>query len=268
MRIAVLGAGHMGSWLIKELSSNNEVCIYDLDSSRAERIKNAAILKEYAELRDFKPEMLINAVSLQNTIDAFESAVSYLPSDCIISDIASVKEGISDYYKKSTFRFASVHPMFGPTFANVDLLENESVIIINESDREGARFFRNFFDNLGLNIYEYSFDQHDQMTAYSLAIPFASTMVFTACMNTTVVPGSTFKKHLEIARGLLSEDDYLLAEILFNPYSLHQLEKVTSCLEFLKHVIKEKDSEEAIKFFNRLRKNIQQVRVSSNSEVQ
>lgn len=257
MKIAVLGAGHMGSWLAKELTRNNEVCIYDLDRLKAERIQNAAVLKEYAELQNFRPRILINAVSLRNTLDAFDSAVSYLPSDCIISDVASVKEGIFDYYKKSTFRFISVHPMFGPTFANSDWVENENVIIIKESDEKGARFFRDFFDRIGLNIYECSFKEHDQMTAYSLTLPFASTMVFAACMNTTTVPGSTFKKHWEIAKGLLSEDDYLLAEILFNPYSLHQLEKVTSRLEFLKHVIRGKDTEEAIKFFNRLRENIQ-----------
>ena len=257
MKIAIIGAGHMGSWLVMEFSRYNEVCVYDLDQSKAEKIQNAAILKEYAELKAFKPEMLINAVSLQNTLEAFDSTVSYLPPECIISDVASVKEGISDYYKKSAFRFASVHPMFGPTFSNVEQLKNENVIIIKESDPKGVLFFRDFFKNLGLNIYEYSFDQHDQMTAYSLTLPFASTMVFAACMNTTAVPGNTFKKHREIAKGLLSEDDYLLAEILFNPYSLDQLEKVTSRLEFLKHVIKGKDSEEAIKFFNRLRENIQ-----------
>ena len=45
-----------------------------------------------------------------------------------------------------------------------------------------------------------------QMIAYSLTLPFASTMVFAACMNNTAVPGTTFRKHLEIAKGLLQED--------------------------------------------------------------
>lgn len=257
MKIAVLGAGHMGSWLIKELSRNNDVCVYDRDRSRAQKIKNAAILREYSELRNFGPEILINAVSLQNTIDAFKSASLYLPDYCMISDMASVKGSIPDYYKKTNFRFVSVHPMFGPTFANVEKLQNENVIIIKESDREGAQFFWSFFNSLGLNIYEYSFEEHDQMIAYSLALPFASTMVFASCIDSSAVPGTTFKKHLEIAKALLSEDDYLLAEILFNDYSLPQLEKVTSRLEFLKHVIREKDIEEAKKIFARLRKNIQ-----------
>jgi len=76
-------------------------------------------------------------------------------------------------------------------------------------------------------------------------------------MDSSAVPGSTFKKHHEIAKGLLSEDDTLLAEILFNPYSLSQLEEVTNKLEFLKHVIRQRDFDEAEKFFNRLRKNIE-----------
>jgi len=256
MRIAILGVGHMGSWLAGELAEKHKICVYDLDRSKAEKIQPATILREYAELKHFQPEILINAVSLQRTQEAFESARPYLPAHCLISDVASVKSGAVEYYKRSPFRFVSVHPMFGPTFANVDRLENENVIIISESDPEGARFFREFFSDRGLQIYQYSFEEHDKMIAYSLVLPFASTMVFAACMDTTVVPGSTFKKHREIARGLLSEDDYLLAEILFSPHSLQQLEKVTIRLEFLKHVIRAKDTEEAQKFFSRLRRNV------------
>ena len=257
MKIAVLGAGHMGGWLIKTLSQDHKVCVLDTDCSRTEKIRSAEVISAYSRLKSFKPDLLVNAVSLQNTIEAFESASSYLPDYCIISDVASVKGKIPDYYREQAFRYVSVHPMFGPTFANVGRIEDENVIIIKESDRKGRQFFEDFFSNLRLKIHEYSFDEHDQMIAYSLSLPFASTMVFAACMNNTTVPGTTFKKHMEIARGLLSEDDYLLCEILFNSYSLPQLDRVTGRLEFLKHVIKGKDIEEAKKFFDSLRKNIQ-----------
>jgi prephenate dehydrogenase len=204
----------------------------------------------------FAPEILINAVSLENTIEAFESAEPHLPKDCIISDVASVKGPIVEYYRKCPFRFVSTHPMFGPTFANVEELSKENVILIQESDEEGAKFFHELFSDLNLNIFGYSFEQHDRIIAYSLTLPFASTMVFAACMDITTVPGTTFNKHLEIAQGLLAEDDYLLSEILFNPHSLTQLEQVTHRLDFLKHVIRQRDFEEVQKFFNRLRQNI------------
>jgi prephenate dehydrogenase len=94
------------------------------------------------------------------------------------------------------------------------------------------------------------------MIAYSLALPFISTMVFAACMTDLAVPGTTFKKHLDIAKGLLSENDDLLTEIIFNPQALTQLEHITNRLEFLKHVIRQRDGEEAVKFFNGLRRNL------------
>ncbi len=257
MKIAVLGAGHMGMWLVRMLSLNNELCVFDIDKTRLTKLPDVHVLEGYAGLKGFKPELIINAVSLQNTIEAYESALPHISHDCILADVSSVKGKMPEFYGRKPFRFVSVHPMFGPTFANVDRLSNENVIIIRESDATGAQFFREFFGDLGLNIYEFSFDEHDRMIAYSLTIPFASTMVFAACMDNKAVPGTTFKKHLGIARGLLSEDDYLLSEILFNPHSLPQLEKVTSRLDFLKHVIRERDSEEARKFFKRLRKNIE-----------
>lgn len=256
MKIAVLGAGHMGRWLTSELARDHQVAVYDTDGARTSGLPLVTSLTGMTGLEKFAPEFLINAVSLQNTVRAFEAAVPHLSSHCLLCDVASVKGEIPAYYKKSGFRFASVHPMFGPTFANVQQLKDENAIIISESDPQGVRFFRDFFARLGLNIAECSFAEHDRMIAYSLALPFASTMVFAASMERTTVPGTTFKKHLEIARGLLSEDDYLLGEIIFGPHSLEQLEKVTSRLEFLKHVIRGRDYEEAKAFFARLRENI------------
>ncbi len=256
MRIVILGAGNMGTWFASCLNEQHKVGIYDLKEELSLNISGITIFPEMSEIRDFKPELLINAVSIQNTTTAFESVAPFLPGDCIISDVMSVKGRIHEYYKRCNFRFVSIHPMFGPTFAKGDRRKEENVIIIQESCFEGSQFFRNFFMELNIRIFEYSFEEHDQLIAYSLTLPFASSLVFVANMDSIAVPGTTFKKHQEIAKGLLSEDDALLSEILFNHYSLAQLEKVTNKLEFLKHIIKQRDFEEAKKFFDNLRKRI------------
>ncbi|HSB46758.1 MAG TPA: prephenate dehydrogenase [Candidatus Bilamarchaeum sp.] len=256
MRIAILGAGKMGSWLARTLSDGNEVAVYDPDAEKAASAGGAEALSSLSALDGFAPEMLINAASLQNTVRAFEEAAPHLPQGCLICDVASIKGEIPAYYRKAGMRFASVHPMFGPTFADMEALRKENAVIIKESDPSGAAFFREFFGKLGVRIFEYTFDEHDRMMAYSLTTPFTASLVFAACMESTAVPGTTFERHRKIARGLLSEDDHLLAEILFNKYSVSQLEKITSRLEFLKHVIKAKDYEEARIFFEKLRKNV------------
>ncbi len=256
MKIFILGAGRMGSWLTEELCHDHEVAVFDTDPKKMKYFFNVKRFMNIDEVKAFKPALFINCVSLQKTEEVFNTVIPLLPKNCIISDIASVKNGLADYYTKSGMRFVSTHPMFGPTFGNVRNLSSESAIIIKGSDPEGKKFFHDLYSSLKLNLYEYSFDEHDSIIAYSLSTPFASTLVFAACMKKIDVPGTTFKRHMDIAKGLLSEDDYLLSEILFNPYTLKQIESINSQLSYLTHVIKDHDSEEMTKFLHKLRKNI------------
>jgi prephenate dehydrogenase len=257
MKICILGAGKMGTWLTDALCLQHEVAVYDPDMERLRFIFNTQRLTKPQEISAFDPELLINAANLKYTIPAFEAVIDYLPGSCIISDIASVKTGLEDFYKKSGHRFVSTHPMFGPTFGNLKELSQQHAIIISESDHMGKAFFKDFFRSLGLNIHEYSFEEHDRTIAYSLSIPFASTLVFAACMKKQDAPGTTFRKHHEIAKGLLSEDDYLLTEILMNPFTVGQVEQIREELKGLLGLIKNKDTEGLQFFLKKVRMNIE-----------
>ncbi|MCK4748630.1 MAG: prephenate dehydrogenase [Bacteroidales bacterium] len=256
MRIAIIGAGNMGSWLVESLCLDYEVGVFDTERSKLKYFFNSRKFLYYEEILDFTPDLLINAVSLDKTIVLFNEIISYLPENCIIADITSVKSGLEAYYKKLGRRFVSTHPMFGPTFGNVKNLSNENAIIITESDEEGKAFFREFYEGLQIKIHEYSFREHDETIAYSLSIPFSSTMVFAACMKEQEAPGTTFKKHFGIAEGLLSEDDYLLSEILMSPYSLEQVENVRDQLNDLIALIKNGEAADFTQLFGELRANI------------
>ena len=237
MKILILGAGKMGSFFSDVLSFEHEVAIYDTDPQRLRFTFNTQRMTTMEEIEAFKPELLINAATVKYTIPAFESVLPHIPESCIISDIASVKTGLPEFYKKAKRSFVSTHPMFGPTFANLGSLSEENAIIITESDHLGKVFFKDLYSRLHLNIFEYTFKQHDETIAYSLSIPFVSTMVFAATMKHQDAPGTTFKRHMNIARGLFSEDDYLLTEILFNPHTGEQLEKIQEQLSTLQNII-------------------------------
>jgi len=255
-KIAIIGAGKMGSWLVESLCLDHEVGVFDLDRNRLKYFFNSHRFLSFEEIRDFQPEILINAVSLNNTINLFREILPFLPENCIISDITSVKNGLQDFYNECGRRFVSTHPMFGPTFANIRELSNENAIIITESDPEGKNFFRQFYHSLNLNIYEYNFSDHDETIAYSLSIPFSSSLVFAACMKKQEAPGTTFRKHLDLARGVLSEDDYLLSEILFNPFTITQVEKIRKQLATLIEIVGERNFDELKIFFEGLRRNL------------
>ena len=257
MRILIMGAGKMGSFLCDALSFQHETAVYDVDAQRLRFVYNTYRFTTLEEIRDFRPELLINAVTVKYTLEAFEKVLPYLPKDCIISDIASVKTGLKDFYEKSGFRFVSTHPMFGPTFASLNNLSSENAIIISEGDHLGKVFFKDFYQSMHLNNFEYTFDEHDETVAYSLSIPFVSTLVFSAVMKHQEAPGTTFKKHMGIAKGLLSEDDYLLQEILFNPRTPGQVENIRLELKRLLEIISNKDAEAMKAFLTDIRRKIQ-----------
>lgn len=246
----------MGSFFLDLLSFEHETAVYEKAPERLRFTFNTLRFTTMKEIENFKPELVINAVTVKYTISAFEEVIPHLPADCIISDIASVKTGLKDFYSKCGHRYVSTHPMFGPTFANLNQLSHENAIIINEGDYMGRIFFKDLYNRIGLSIYEYSFEEHDKTVAYSLSIPFVSTFVFAAVMKHQDAPGTTFKRHMNIAKGVLSEDDYLLQEILFNPYTSEQVEQIRTELKELLGIIERKDEKGMEAYLTKIRSNL------------
>ena len=256
MRILILGAGKMGSFFVDLLSFEHETAVFDVDPKRLRFMYNTQRFTSMDEIDAFRPELVINAVTLKYTLDVFNEVLPHLPADCIISDIASVKTGLREFYEQCGRRYVSTHPMFGPTFANLGSLSSENAIIISEGDYMGRIFFRDLYSRLGLHICEYTFDEHDETVAYSLSIPFVSTFVFAAVMKHQDAPGTTFKRHMQIARGVLGEDDTLLREILFNPRTSGQVSKIREELKELMEIIDAKDEDGLNAYLKKIRANI------------
>ena len=98
MKILVLGAGKMGSFFIDLLSFDHEVAVYEKDPKRMRFTYNCQRFTDMEEIRGFAPELVINAVTLKYTIPVFKEVIPYLSKECIISDIASVKTDLKEFY--------------------------------------------------------------------------------------------------------------------------------------------------------------------------
>lgn len=246
----------MGSFFTDVLSFDHECAVYEIDAKRMRFLYNTQRFTSLDEIDAFKPELVINAVTLKYTVSVFQEIIPHLPSDCIISDISSVKTDLRAFYESTGMRYVSTHPMFGPTFANLGALSTENAIVIKEGDYMGRIFFLDLYRRLGLNVHEYTFEEHDEAMAYSLSVPFVSTFVFSAVMKHQDAPGTTFKRHLKIAKGVLSEDDTLLREILFNPRTKNHVEQIRAELKDLIAIIDDKDEDAFAKYLARIRSNI------------
>ncbi|MCX7654728.1 MAG: prephenate dehydrogenase/arogenate dehydrogenase family protein [Fervidobacterium sp.] len=247
----VLGLGKMGSWFKESL----EKFVLQNPTYKGWKVlgydKNMNIPLE--NVLTAAPSIVLNCVSLDNVVDAFKSVESFIDQQTVLCDIASVKTNLAQFYTNSQHKFCSFHPMFGPTFAKMDRIKGENVIFIKGSDEETTTFFEEFFFPYSMKFFYMTFEEHDEMMAYSLSVPFIASFVFGSRVDNTVVPGTTFKKHIDILLGLLSEDDKLISEILFNKHSVKEIEKISSNLEYLKHIVMDKDQEELSKFLKKLR---------------
>ena len=247
----------MGSFFSDLLSFDHQVAMYDTDARKLRFTYNVERFSSLDEVDAFNPDLVINAATVRYTIEAFKAVTPHLNNPhCILSDIASVKTGLPEYYANCGFEFTSTHPMFGPTFASLSNLANENAIIITEGSEKGKQFFLELYNRLGLHIEHYSFEQHDITIAYSLSIPFAATLAFASVMKHQDAPGTTYKRHMAIARGLMSEDDFLLTEILFNPHTVEQIGKIQDKLETLKEIVARKDSNAMKEFLEQVRENL------------
>lgn len=256
MRILIIGAGKMGSFFSDLLSFKHSVAVFETNPQRLRFTYNVRRMSSPDEIADFDPQLVINAATVKYTLDAFRMVIPYIGKECILADIASVKTGLPEFYAECGHPFVSTHPMFGPTFASLSNLQDENAIIISEGDHLGKVFFKDLYNELHLNIREYTFKEHDEVIAYSLSIPFTSTLVFGSVMKHQDAPGTTYKRHMAIARGLMSEDDFLLTEILFNPHTVEQIDKIQDKLETLKEIVARKDSNAMKEFLEQVRENL------------
>lgn len=256
MRILIIGAGKMGSFFSDLLSFKHSVAVFETNPQRLRFTYNVRRMSSPDEIADFDPQLVINAATVKYTLEAFRMVIPYIGKECILADIASVKTGLPEFYAECGHPFVSTHPMFGPTFASLSNLQDENAIIISEGDHLGKVFFKDLYNELHLNIREYTFKEHDEVIAYSLSIPFTSTLVFGSVMKHQDAPGTTYKRHMAIARGLMSEDDFLLTEILFNPHTVEQIDKIQDKLETLKEIVAHKDSNAMKEFLEQVRENL------------
>ena len=100
----------MGSFFIDLLSFDHEVAVYEKDAKKMRFTYNCQRFTTLDEVKNFDPELVINAVTVKYTLPAFKEVLPYVPTECIISDIASVKTGLKDSYEQSGHPYVSTHP--------------------------------------------------------------------------------------------------------------------------------------------------------------
>ncbi len=83
MKILILGAGKMGTFLTDVLCLQHEVALYDRNPEKLRFVFNTLRLSQKEEIKEFQPELVINCVTLKYTIDTFKEIIPLTPKNCI-----------------------------------------------------------------------------------------------------------------------------------------------------------------------------------------
>ena len=75
----------MGSFFTDLLSFQHETAVYDIDPKRLRFVYNTCRFTSLEEIREFQPELVINAATVKYTIEAFNQVLPVLPKDCILT---------------------------------------------------------------------------------------------------------------------------------------------------------------------------------------
>jgi prephenate dehydrogenase len=238
-RVVIAGYGKMGSWLWNLLHDKFKVAVYETDKRIIDSTSGVDFIDPVSRISEFNPDIFINCVTPYNTIAAFQTVLPYLSADCILSDIASVKEGLVPFYDKCRHRFVSVHPMFGPTFSDMARPGGLTAYIISESDEKSKGFFRDIFSGAAINQIDIGFEEHDRLMATTLSVPVLSALLLHSAGTVDRVAGTTYEKYYELASRVFSEDDDLLNYILSNYNTQNVISKMSETLKQISEALAE-----------------------------
>ncbi len=120
-----------------------------------------------AKIKDAsRADIVIVAVPLTKTLDVALKAASFMQDGSLLSDLSSVKNGVSDRIAESTpqaIEYVSLHPLFGPQPTPV---YGQSMIVLPYRKGRTWRRVSTAFKGLGLTMRETSAEEHDRTMAY------------------------------------------------------------------------------------------------------
>lgn len=239
MRFAIVGVGKIGSWLAQTLAAVHEVTVFDCAANRYLALKQVTPVATLDALRQAQPDCVLCATPLHTTAEVLHQLDSLLPRSVVFGDVASLKKQARLFYNQSGRRFVSFHPMFGPTFADMQSLTGEEAVIINESDLEFATCIDSFFTEQGIKTRRLSFREHDRLMMSSLLTPYLSSLLLIELLADISAPGTTLARQREVARGVFSHPTEYLAEIFSAQESKDVMSSAVRLLESLQRMSKE-----------------------------
>lgn len=166
MKVAIIGTGAMGRWLVDFAKQNlGEVVLADAIAAKAERVAtefgvNFRSVPEAAA----EAELVLVAVPISKTPDVIKSIAGQVQRGTLLADVSSVKSDVIEAMQtiEAKIELVSLHPLFGPGATSV---KGKDFVVIPVKPGKRYAALKNRLLELGARVTEMGAEDHDRLMA-------------------------------------------------------------------------------------------------------
>lgn len=166
MKVAIIGTGAMGRWLVDFAKQNlGEVVLADAITAKAERVAtefgvNFRSVPEAAA----EAELVLVAVPISKTPDVIKSIAGQVQRGTLLADVSSVKSDVIEAMQtiEAKIELVSLHPLFGPGATSV---KGKDFVAIPVKPGKRYAALKNRLLELGARVTEMGAEDHDRLMA-------------------------------------------------------------------------------------------------------
>lgn len=211
-KVTIIGHGRFGQTLERLLKDDFDLTIYT-------RKGDVSLEKAYAS------DVIFFAVPIASFEEVIKEHKKYFRPEQVLIDVLSVKMHPRDifetYLKDTKIQALLTHPMFGPD-SSKNGFENLPMILDKfKTDKETYDFWKNYFAEKKLHVFEMSAEEHDKLAANSQGVThFIGRLLGEFDMQPTPIDTVGAKKLQEVKEQTCNDTWELFTNLQhFNPYT-------------------------------------------------
>ena len=223
IEFAVIGTGRFGYFWCRHLSKHYPTFAFDIDRECRRKVERFAT---WASLEECLTKKYIFLTIPIHSIKEFLINHHHdIKRGSVIIDCASVKVPVLDWFKDhlpQDVYYVASHPLFGPDSAKHKLRENIIMVMPGQVPLgDYQRLIQFFTRNLGLQVYNLTADEHDEMMAYNLnLVHFLGRALDDLGITKLPIMMSSLSKLNDIVRVVMNDTTELFLDFYkYNPYA-------------------------------------------------
>lgn len=166
-------------------------------------------------------QLAIISVPIELTVTVAQKIGPYLPSDCVLADITSIKDiPLNAMLKAHQGPVIGLHPLFGPTTSTMD---KQIVVVTPGRDAVGCQWLIDQFSAWGSIILQVDAHEHDKIMSIVQTVRHFATFAFGQFLRrkqidlarTLEFSSPIYRLELGMVGRLFAQDPSLYSEIIF-----------------------------------------------------